>query len=450
MSNSPAQTFTARVRRFIEAGQLLRPGARYIVGLSGGADSVALLLTLKRLGYKVEAATCNFHLRGAESDRDETFCEQLCRREHIAFHRVHFDTLAYASLHKVSIEMAARDLRYAYFEQLRRDLGAEAVCVAHHEDDCVETVLLNLVRGTGLHGLRGILPRSGNIVRPLLCVSRKDIEAFLAAIGQDYVTDSSNLVADVQRNKLRLEVLPLLETLNPAVRQNIARTALNLQEAALVCDESLARSAEAVCPSDAQDTIDIAALLAQPSPESTLYYIVSRRGFSPTQTREMLHSLETGSGRLWTSPTHELTVDRGRLLMQEKSAPARRPMHIPETGTYVYDSTHRFSFTTEPVGEGYEPSRTADCVCLDASLVAWPLTLRSVAEGDRFIPFGMKGQKLVSDFLTDAKCSLFDKRRQLVVCDATGRILWLVGRRADNRFRISPTTTVALRILLRV
>ena len=200
-----------KVKTYIDTHKLLRPDGRYIVGLSGGADSVALLLILKELGYCVEAAHCNFHLRGKESQRDEEYCINLCKEQDVKLHLTRFQTAEYAELHKVSIEMSARTLRYNYFEALRQDIGADAVCVAHHRDDSVETVLLNLVRGTGLRGLMGIRPRNKYIIRPLLSCSKADIEAYLAAKGQVFVTDSSNLVADVKRNKLRLEVVPTLK-----------------------------------------------------------------------------------------------------------------------------------------------------------------------------------------------------------------------------------------------
>ena len=163
------------VRQYIAKEQLLSADALHLVALSGGADSVALLLILKRLGYTVEAVHCNFHLRGEESNRDEIFVRELCEKVEVKLHLIHFDTVAYAELHQVSIEMAARQLRYRYFEQLRQDIGAEEVCVAHHRDDAVETLLMNLVRGTGIHGLTGIRPRNGHVVRPLLCLSREQI-----------------------------------------------------------------------------------------------------------------------------------------------------------------------------------------------------------------------------------------------------------------------------------
>ena len=207
----------SKVEAYINKHKLLETSNLYLAALSGGADSVALLLLLKEGGFNVHAAHCNFRLRGAESDRDEAFCVELCRQQGVELHRAHFDTREYAAVHKVSIEMAARELRYRWFSQLREDIGASGVCVAHHRDDSVETVLLNLVRGTGLRGLTGIQPRNGDVLRPLLCVSRAEIEQYLTDRGQGYVTDSTNLEADVMRNKIRLQLIPLLKTLNPSV-----------------------------------------------------------------------------------------------------------------------------------------------------------------------------------------------------------------------------------------
>ena len=214
-----------KISDYISKHSLLSRDALHLVALSGGADSVALLRILRDLDYQIEAAHCNFHLRGAESDRDEAFVRQLCDSLGIKLHLIHFDTETYASVHQVSIEMAARELRYGYFRSLCKDIGAETVCVAHHRDDAVETFLMNLLRGSGIHGLTGIRPKNGQIVRPLLCVGRQDILDYLHSIGQDYVTDSTNLESIVLRNKLRLQVLPLLKQLNPKAVENIDKTA---------------------------------------------------------------------------------------------------------------------------------------------------------------------------------------------------------------------------------
>ena len=186
-----------KVADFIAKQGLLTPEGLHLVAVSGGADSVALLLVLKQLGYHVEAVHCNFHLRGEESDRDETFVKSLCSEQDVILHLTHFDTKEYAAIHQVSIEMAARALRYHYFEQLRQDIGAETVCVAHHRDDAVETLLMNLMRGAGIHGLTGIHSKNGFVVRPLLGVSRDEIEDYLRQQEQSYITDSTNLEPDV-------------------------------------------------------------------------------------------------------------------------------------------------------------------------------------------------------------------------------------------------------------
>ena len=235
----------SKVADFIAKHQLLSRDGLHIVALSGGADSVALLLVLKQLGYRIEAAHCNFHLRGEESDRDEAFVCQLCAEQNIPIHRAHFDTRDYAALHKVSIEMAARELRYGYFHQLRQDLGAETVCVAHHRDDAVETLLMNLMNGSGIHGLTGIRPKNGAVVRPLLGVSRADIEEFLHSIGQSFVTDSTNAVDDVLRNKIRLHLIPLMQQILPKSSETIAKTAAYMKEVEQVFDAAVqtARSA---------------------------------------------------------------------------------------------------------------------------------------------------------------------------------------------------------------
>lgn len=454
-----------RVRRFASVHELFVYGGKYIVALSGGADSVSLLFVLKHLehelGISVEAAHCNFHLRGAESVRDEEFCKQLCERLAVPLHLIHFDTQAYADLHRVSIEMAARDLRYGYFENLRRDICAQDICVAHHRDDSVETVLLNLVRGTGLRGLRGIQPRNGSIIRPLLSLSREDIVQYLDALGESYVTDSTNLHNDVKRNKIRLDVMPLLRELNPSVSQSIFESSLRVGEALKVFDEAMKRSiADVTATSPSHHltispsqplTISVDRLKQQPSPEYTLHEILSPYGFTSAQIEQIYGSLDTCSaGKIVASDSHELAFDRGSLLVQPKTnaADAARSMRIPETGTYVFSDSLKIKVAAEDCGDGYEPSRASDSVCLDASDIKFPLTLRHIEQGDRFVPFGMNGMKLVSDYLTDRKKNVFEKRAQLVVTDAQQRILWLVGERTDNRFRISKVTSKALRLTL--
>lgn len=419
-----------KVKDYIKHHKLLDDNKLYLVALSGGADSVALLLLLDEMGYKFHAIHCNFHLRGEESDRDEHFCEQLCQQKNIPFHRIHFDTLTYAEAHKISVEMAARELRYRYFEQLRKDIGAEGVCVAHHRDDTVETVLMNLIRGTGLRGLTGIQPKNGNILRPLLGVSRAEIEEYLRKKGQEYVTDHTNLETDVLRNKVRLQVIPLLQQLNPAVSENIQRAAENLSDAQAVLDAVM-------LPYQHVKELDLNQLTDTASREYITFEWLKNYGFNGAQVRQLL-TAETG--RAFSSPQgYDVLVDRGRLLVEPSLKPMKN-LRIPEEGTYVLDDQTRISVKTEPVWI----SRDAAVATVDVSRVRFPLTVRRVEEGDWMIPFGMEGRKLLSDLMTDRKMTVFEKRRQLVVVDGEGNMVWLVGIRTDNRCRVSSDTTEVL------
>ena len=445
-----------RIADFIRNKALLQQSRHYLVALSGGADSVCLLLVLKQLGYSVEAIHCNFQLRGEESDRDESFCRRLCDEQQVRLHLVHFDTRAYAQLHKVSIETAARLLRYHHFAKLCQDLDFSGVCVAHHQDDVAETVLMNLIRGTGIKGLTGIKPLQVmsfpliaqgdntfqmHVIRPLLCVSRDEIEDFLKQKGQAFVTDSSNLVPDVLRNKIRLKVLPLLREINLTASRNIVETAENLALAEDYIETTLPPA-----PADTRKPRGIPT--ADVKSEYYLYRLLSPYGFLPSQIKHIHAHIDSPTGSQYTSATHILVFDRGRLIIEELGKNPFHEMRIPEEGTYVITPQKRLKVELMPRGKGFQIPRTADEVALDADKLKMPLTVRLAKEGDRFTPFGMKGTKLVSDFLTDQKLSLLEKRRQLIITDSTDRILWVASRRPDHHFRITDSTQTILRLTL--
>lgn len=431
------------VKEYIKRQHLLIPAdGLYLVALSGGADSVALLLSLRALGYQVEACHCNFHLRGEESNRDEQFCLDLCQRLNVPLHRIHFDTREYAALHKISIEMAARNLRYHFFEQLRRDLHATAICVAHHRDDSVETILINLIRGTGINGLTGISPQNGYIQRPLLCTSREDILAYLAALHQDYVTDSSNLIDDVVRNKIRLNVLPLLKDINPAVFDNITKTASHLSEANKLIHEHLDNHIHIIQEKELT-RISKHEVTSLASPEYALFTSLGSFGFSGNTIREIANSINA-IGKTWYSATHQAIIDRKEILIFPIDKVKSKAIKIPEEGTYRLNKEQKIKVKTQAKGINFEPSKQQYIASLDANKVSFPLTIRLTQTGDRFHPFGMKGSKLISDYLTDRKRNLYEKRHQLVVVDSLGEIIWLIGERTSERCRIDDATTCVI------
>lgn len=423
------------------------------MALSGGADSVCLLLKMIEEGRSVEAVHCNFHLRGDESDRDEAFVVSLCERLGVPLHRVHFDTREYAALHKVSIELAARELRYRYFEQLRRDIGAEAIMVAHHRDDNVETVLMNLVRGTGIRGMAGIRPVNGHILRPLLDMSRQDIEDYLEKKGETYVTDSTNLEDDATRNKFRHHVIPLLQSLNPKASENIHSTSLHIAEAEKILSwaiQEAKRSVFSVEPSSA--IIDVSSLLSFVSPSYLLNEICRDYGFTPSQSEDMLAASSSSHvGATFLSPSHiaAIATVAGSLCIQISPKTAlQKEYRLPELGIYRLSDGISLRLENTPITERFRISKSPDVATIDVNKVKFPLTLRPIRQGDRFTPFGMKGTKLVSDYLTDIKCSVIDRQRQLVIQDATGMIIWLVRRRTNEQCRIDSSSNAALIITI--
>lgn len=408
-----------------------------LCGLSGGADSVALVLVLKELGYDLVALHCNFHLRGDESDADEAFVRRFCQAHAVPLRIKHFDTRAEAAAHGESIEMAARRLRYEWFRAVKDELSDRSadsrdayVCVAHHADDNVETFLLNLIRGAGLRGLSGMrVVNHQGVVRPLLEVSRTDIEAYLRERGESFAVDSTNADTRYRRNKVRHELLPLLRTMNPSVERTLRHTMF--------------------CMRQADDLL----LSAQGDEHYHLLRKLMDQGFSKTQAEQM-QSAREGTFVITTHHPHcpgaevMLTRHRGKLIV----GPV--PRHIAPTPllnptTPLEGVVPSFDFPAllltarrMPV-DAVVTLRDKQQGVFDVAQLRGPLIVRSVEPGDRFRPFGLRGTKLVSDYLTDRHRSRLDKLAALVLCDDEG-ILWLLGETIDQRAAVTAKTTEVL------
>lgn len=437
--------FKEKVKNCIARHELLEREHPVLVALSGGADSVALACVLQDLGYKIEAAHCNFCLRGAESDRDEAFVTDFCQRRKIVLHRRCFSTHAYAHEHHVSIEMAARTLRYDFFEQLLQERDLDCVAVAHHREDNTETVLLNLLRGTGIRGLRGIQYRNGKVVRPLLDVSRQEIEDYLAECHQDYVTDSTNLQDEVQRNKIRLNVMPRMREIYPNADESIHQGARRLSDAFRIYEYGMDLLMQQVVHGN---RILLEELNRTPAPETVLYEILSRMDFNPAQVAAIYEQQGGESGKVYESATHRLLRDREALVLEKKAVrPARLEKVLPLEGIMRVTDDVTFLISRSSYSSGGPLPREKNVICMDLDKVEFPLVVRTPQTGDRFMPFGMKGMKLVSDFLTDLKKNVFEKERQLLVCSGD-KIAWVVGERPDDRFRVTEHTRHILRIQL--
>lgn len=422
-------TFAQQIEQTITGKGIFKRDDLILVALSGGADSVALLLVLEQLGYRLQALHCNFHLRGEESDRDEQFVSALCQRYHIPLHITHFDTLQYAQEHRQSIEMAARELRYRWFDEQLQALDAQAIAVGHHLDDQAETLLLNIVRGTGLRGLAGMHHVNGSICRPMLDVTKDDILTYLKDKGETFVTDSTNLEREAIRNRIRLDIMPALSEINPNIKQTLSRLSENVKDALPYFDKSVGdmlQGTDHTLYIDRKERGEHASGLTQ-SPftiqEASLTLLhewLSACGFTRTQLQNIL---QAETGRVVETDTHRLLRDRERFVLQSKQSEQRSSVVVSETRKVSEVGTMQ-------KGNAY----------LDASKVILPIQVRRVQEADRFTPFGMKGSKLISNYLTDLKLNRFEKECQEVVTDAEGHILWVVNHAADHHFRITPHT----------
>ena len=421
-----------RISQYIDSYKLLARGSRVLVALSGGADSVFLLRWLLAEGYTAHAAHCNFQLRGDESIRDERFVRRLCHDLSVPLHVTSFDTDNYARSHGISIEMAARELRYDYFEQLRTTLELDCIAVAHHRDDNIETAILNAVRGTGIKGLSGIQSRNGHIVRPLLCVSRSEIEACLADMGQDYVTDSTNLASLYSRNKVRLEVMPMLRNINPGADDNLATTIENLNEARKIYDAAIDYYAAQCVSSGSQPAtlcINRERLSGCPSPIALLHHLLSPFGFNRTQLTDMLR--ESRVGTVFASATHRAVTSRTDIVVAPLHAESSAmPLPVEQCNDITMEITGRKDLTI---------SHDSNYAYIDRAKVHGPIMVRHPQPGDRFHPYCMKGSKLISDFLTDLKLNRIEKEEQLLVCDDRD-ILWVVGRRSSELHKVTGNT----------
>ena len=443
-----SSTIEETISKYIEKNNLLNAEAgKVLVGISGGADSICLLIILRNLGYECEAVHCNFRLRGKESLRDETFVEDLCNKMGIKLHKRSFNTAQYASQNKISIEMAARELRYAYFKELIRETKAQGIAIGHHRDDNVETILLNLVRGSGIHGMCGIQPLNRKIIRPLLCVSRADILDYLERIEQDYVTDSSNNFKVFSRNRIRLDVMPLLNSINISASANIAAAIENINEAYKIYIKAIQEDIEKCYKEeDNKKIIDISKLLESASPRSVIHEILSPLGFTRPQEDDIIKVMTGESGKMFSAKSWRLLIDRGNIIIipiQNNDNDIERKFRF---------ASHEGSMTIDGCGiinyqiidyDQLKINPDKRFAYLDVDKMHGPLTIRTVKQGDTFSPFGLKGKKLVSDFMTDLKLTRFEKEEQKVICDGD-EIAWVVGKRSSEKFRVDETTKKVL------
>lgn len=427
----------SQVQEYISYHKLLSKDSKVIVGLSGGPDSMVLIHILLQLGYQCIAAHCNFHLRGEASDEDAEFVNKWCEEQNVPLNTISFDTQAYASQKKISIEMAARNLRYNWFETIRKEHKADAIAIAHHQDDSVETILINLIRGTGIKGLTGIPNKNNYIVRPLLSISRSEIIEYLIKNKIPYVTDHTNEEDIYTRNTLRLKVLPILETINPSVKKSIITTSHNLQEAEKIYNNYIADVLPSVLK---KNHINIEQLKRTYSPQSILFEILAPLGFTPSVIEDVSNNLDSIPGKVYLSKEYRLLKDREHLIISEiETKEFENEMFLIYPDSQVLKTPFSMSIRKEKYDSDFKIQKRHTILQIDFDKLSFPLTLRKWKKGDWFIPFGMTGKKKLSDFFTDNKFNLIEKEATWVLTSEK-EIVWIINHRVDNRFRITNTT----------
>ena len=410
----------------------LNKQTKILLALSGGLDSVALLHLFHLSGFSFEVAHCNFNLRAEESDADEKFVIDLCASLNIPLHIKQFNTEAFAKDNGISIQMAARDLRYSWFEEIRKSNQVDYIATAHHQDDQIETVLLNLSRGTGLKGMHGILAKHETVIRPLLFCDRQALALWIKDNKFLYREDSSNASVKYSRNKLRHKVLPVLKEINASLgatmQQNVERFEASHQNLSFFYEKERASILSA---KEDEITINLLEIRKLPSPVDALFHYLSVYGFSDWKAIEQ--QLNSDSGKIISSKSHQLLKDRNTLILKE----------IPISHDEEYLIQDATSFISEPINlkfeclqmENFKLVKDSTIAALDYDKLDFPLTLRKWRKGDVFHPLGMRGKKKLSDFFIDKKLSVFEKQNTWIVC-TNDKIVWVVGARIDERFKL--------------
>ncbi len=429
------------IRRKIQSCKSLVGVRRLLVAVSGGPDSIVLLDALYREGFSLVVAHCNFHLRGEASNEDAEFVKRLSERYQIPYYQIDFDTEKEARERGVSIEMAARDLRYEWFEHVADEADCELIAVAHNADDVVETFFLNLTRGSGLQGLSGMAELRGRVVRPLLQVSRRQIMEYIAENELEYRIDATNLETIYTRNKIRHNVIPQLTEINPSFLDTMANNMRFIASAQGIVEAYAAEAYKRVVSIEGERIrFDLKVLREYEGIDTLLFMWLSKYGFTSDVIMQLYRSLDDIAGKQFYSATHRIVGGREHLECTMHNAQCT--MHnvqfaIDETQFTINDPIKLE--IKEVDREQFEVIKSANVACLDADKLQYPLVLRRWQKGDWFIPYGMKGRKKLSDFFADKKLSIIDKE-QVWLLTSGDDIVWVVGHRVDDRYAVIEKT----------
>lgn len=440
------QPLEHRVLKFIKAHQLTKEGDKILVALSGGLDSMVLLHLLNRLHYTVIASHCNFNIRGEEAAADEALCEETCSELNIPYFARHFETIQYAGEKKISVQMAARELRYSWFNSLLMNHGYQHIATGHHKNDQAETILLKLISGKSIESLRGIPVRNNQIIRPLLDCTKEELLLYAKEKDIKWRDDSSNEESKYQRNFLRNEIMPLLHVLNPSIDENLSLFAERMAAWNVLAEEGISHLLATVKEEKGDLTyFDFQRIMDHPAKKMLLWKLLSPYGFEGSVIDDIACG-EIHSGKKFFSSANTLTFDRNGFFL-EKTAPKGDPeVHLVTRNMKsiaLTEGTVQMSLITAPLSA--ELFKEAHSAFLDSSLLTFPLIIRNWKEGDSFYPLGMNHPKKLSDYFIDKKIPVPEKHKKLVVISG-GQIVWIIDERIDHRYRITENTVEVLHL----
>ena len=434
-----------KLQNFIAQNQLFTADDKLLLAVSGGIDSVFMLEILSQLPNQLAILHCNFSLRGNESDEDEAFVKQLAIKYNTPLFTRKFDTKAYANENNISIQMAARNLRYDWFEDVRQTENYNYIIIAHNKNDLVETFFINLTRGTGIKGLTGIKAKNNTIIRPLLFASRSDIETYCIAHNISYREDSSNAQTKYKRNKIRHSIIPLFEELNASFIDTMYANISRLKDVEEIYNQGIKSIKEDIVNYEGDEVwIEINALKDYEHPMALLFEILTPYNFPGKNILDIFESLYSQPGKIFYSDTHQLLRDRTFLIISTRTESSHTSVEILEDDNVI---VYPIELNIKQIGKTTEYNSSKDnCIaCLDAQKLHFPLTLRRWNHGDYFYPLGMNQKKKLSDFFIDQKVPLHEKDH-IWILESNNEIVWIIGHRIDNRYKITENTTDVIEI----